>query len=260
MPRWYGLWAAVGLAALLAGCKQDPPYGCDLPAQGEFVYSVIPQLPSGTDPTADISLTISGAVLDTVIVTPNVTKPLLTYRFHAPGYNRLDVQLNDVLVDAEPDPAKRGFPVEKGQTYALHFEMSQHVVPPAMAIQIKDAAGVRFFGVNDWRPGGTDGAQIYENGYGSLNDDGQLEVLFIDVGCESQNVNFDCYQVFSNRRLDFVIGSDGPLGLFSGEVGTLGHWLIHVYKGAKVVGKAGCTEALLHQNGVSFTMERVGLR
>ncbi len=261
MPKVFWLAALAGLA-LLAGCEEEHPAECDLAAKGDFVFAVVPKLPSGPDSTADIEATVN-AVLDSIIATPNFIPPLITYRFRAVpsgSFGTRDIRLNDLLVNEEPDPAKRGFPVVKGQTYTLHFELSQQIVPPAMSIRISDAAGVRFFGVNDWRPAGTTGAQIYENGYDDLSPDGELRAAWSDGGCQTQDVDFSCYQEWTNRRLDFMIGNNGPLELWSGQVGTLGNWHFIVYKAVKVVGKAGCTEALLRQNGTSFTVERTGLR
>ena len=249
-----------GLLLAGVGCEEETPTECTLEPQGDFVFTLDPRLPSGPDSTDDIEHRITGAVLDTIMVTPNFIPPLITYRFHhGPGSSRLDIRLIDRLVEEESDPAQRGFPVVKGETYTLYFELTQQIVPPAMSIRIEDAAGVRFFGVNDWRPSGTTGAQIHETGYGEL-DNQELRVLFSDGGCQTREVNFDCYQEFTNRRLDFVIGNNGPLELFSDQQGTLGNWDIFVYKAAKVVAKAGCTEGLLSQNGASFTLERADLR
>ena len=260
-------------AALLMGCEEDHPAECDLASKGQslppniqdgFVFSVVPNLPSATpDSTADIDVTVN-AVLDTMWANPNFLVPQFTYRFKAvpPGwFGTRDIRVNDLLVDEEPDPAKRGFPVIKGQTYTLHFELtSPESYPPAMSIRISDSQGVRFFGVNDWRPGGTTGAQIYENGYDDMDPDGELRVAWSDGGCQTQDVDFSCYQEWTNRRLDFMIGNNGPLELWSSQEGTLGNWHFIVYKAVKVVGKAGCQEALLRQNGTSFTVERTGLR
>jgi hypothetical protein len=260
MPK--GFWLAVVFGVLLSGCQEDHPAECDLAAKGDFVFSVVPKLPSGADSTADIDVSVS-AVLDTAIAYPTFIPPIIVYRFRAVSagwFGTRDIRLNDLLVNEEPDPARRGFPVVQGQTYTLHFEMTQQIVPPAMSIKIQDAGGVRFFGVNDWRPAETSGAQIYEDGYGTLNPDGELRVLWADAGCQTQDVDFSCYQEWTNRRLDFLIGNDGPLELWSGQEGTLGNWRVIVYKAAKVVGKAGCTQGLLRQNGTSFTLERAGLR
>ena len=258
-----GFWLAVlAGAALLTGCQEDKPAECDLASKGEFVFAVVPRLPSGADSTADIDQSVN-AVLDTMFASPNLLPPQITYRFRAVpsgSFGTRDIRLNDLLVAEEPDPTKRGFPVVKGQTYTLHFELSQQIVPPAMSIRISDAEGVRFFGVNDWRPAGTTGAQIYENGYSNMTPDGALQVIWADGGCQTQSVDFSCYQEWTNRRLDFLIGNNGPLELWSGQEGTLGNWRFIVYKAVKVVGKAGCTKGLLLQNGVSFTVERSGLR
>ncbi|HET9232513.1 MAG TPA: hypothetical protein VFP10_00030 [Candidatus Eisenbacteria bacterium] len=259
MPKVMGLALLLGLCVIGVACEEESPAECDLDPQGDFLFSLDPRLPSGPDSTADIERTITGAVLDTIMVAPNFIPPLITYRFHAPGFSRLDIRLIDLLVEEETDPAQRGFPVVKGETYTLDFELTQQVVPPSMSIRISDGEGVRFFGVNDWRPAETTGAQIHESGYPEI-DGAELRVLFSEVGCETQDVDFDCYQEFTNRRLDFLIGNNGPLELFSNQRGTLGPWDIFVYKAAKVVAKAGCTESLLRQNGVSFTLERAGLR
>jgi len=261
MPKGFWLAALAG-AALLTSCEEDRAAECDLAAKGDFVFSVVPRLPSPSDSTADIDVSVN-AVLDTVIAAPNFIPPLITYRFTAvPAgwFGTRDIRLTDLLVSEEPDPAKRGFPVVKGQTYTLHFELSQQVIPPAMSIQISDVGGVRFFGLNDWRPSGTTGAQIYENGYNDLDPDGELRVQWSDGGCQTQNVDFNCYQEWTNRPLGFMIGNDGPLELWNGQEGTLGNWHFIVYKAAKIVAKAGCTESLLRQNGTSFTVERTGLR
>ena len=261
MPKVFWLAALTGLT-LLTSCEEERPAECDLAAKGDFLFDVAPKLPSATDSTADIDVSVN-AVLDTVIVTPNFIPPLITYRFRAVpsgGFGTRDIRFNDLLVSEEPDPAKRGFPVVKGQTYTLHFELSQQVVPPSMSIRISDAQGMRFFGVNDWRPSGTTGAQIYESGYGDLNPDGELRVAWSDGGCQTQDADFSCYQEWTNRRLDFMVENNGPLELWSGQEGTLGNWRFIVYKSAKVVAKAGCTEGLLRQNGASFTVERTGLR
>ena len=261
MLKVFWLAALAGLA-LLTSCEEERAAECDLADKGDFLFDVAPKLPSGPDSLGDIDVSVN-AVLDTIIATPNFIPPLITYRFRAvPSgwFGTRDIRLNDLLVSEEPDPGKRGFPVVQDQTYTLHFEMSQHVIPPSMSIRISDPQGVRFFGVNDWRPSGTTGAQIYESGYGDLPPDGELRVAWSDGGCQTQDVDFSCYQEWTNRRLDFMVGNNGPLELWSGQDGTLGNWRFIVYKAAKVVGKAGCTEGLLHQNGTSFTVERTGLR
>src|SRR5262245_52222546 len=112
MSKVFWLPALAGLA-LLAGCDEEHPAECDLAAKGEFVFSVVPRLPSPVDSTADVEMTVN-AVLDTIIATPNFIPPLITYRFTAvpPGsFGTRDIRLNDVLVGEEPDAAKRGFPV-----------------------------------------------------------------------------------------------------------------------------------------------------
>jgi len=258
-----GFWlATLVLAGFVAGCNEDTSKAeCDLASKGDFVFSVAPELSAGSDPSADIDLSVN-AVLDTVIASPNFTIPIISYRFRAVpsgSFGTRDIRLNDLLVNEQPDPAKRGFPVVQGQTYTLHFEMSQ-IVPRALSIRISDAGGVRFFGVNDWRPAGTTGAQIWENGYPDLTPDGQLKVVWVDGGCQTQDVDTDCYQEWTNRPLDFMIGNNGPMELWSGQEGTLGNWHFIVYKAVKVVAQAGCNEGLLRQNGVSFTVERTGLR
>ena len=258
---WILLAAAVlGAFGLVACGGDDEPGECGRRPEGDFFFTVTPRLPSGADSTADIERTIPGAVLDSILVGASFVPPIITYRFHAPGFPRLEIQLTDLLANREPDAAKRGFPVVKGETYTLGFELNQRIVPPAMGIRILDAQGLRFFGVNDWRPAGTAGAQIFEGGYGGLNADGELKVFFADVGCTSLDLDYNCYAEFTNHRLDFLIGAVGPLELWSGDTGTLGAWRIHVHKGAKVVPQAGCFPALLDANGVSFTVERVGLR
>ena len=261
MPKALGLALLMGLCIVGVGCEEDLPAECSLEPQGDFMFSLDPPLPPGTDVTADIERTIAGAVLDSIMVFPNLDPPLIIYRFHAPSFARLDVRLNDLLVEEETDPAQRGFPVVKGETYTLDFELtSPPVYPPSMSIRISDGEGVRFFGVNDWRPAeNTEPSQIHEGGYPELGG-AELRVLFSHVGCETQEEDFDCYHEFTNRRLDFLIGNDGPLELFSNQKGTLGDWDIFVYKAAKVVAKAGCIHALRDQNGVSFTLERAGLR
>ena len=261
MPKGLCFTFILGVA-LLIGCKEDHPAECDLADKGDFRFEVVPSLPSGADSTADIDIGVN-AVLDTMWANPNFSVPLITYRFRAVpsgSFGTRDIRLYDRLLDEEPDPAKRGFPVVQGQTYTLHFELSQQIYPPAMSIRISDAQGIRFFGVNDWRPSGTSGAQIYENGYGDFNPGGELSVAWAEGGCQTQSVDFTCYQEWTNRRLDFLIGNDGPLGLWSGQQGMLGSWQFIVYKAVKVVGKAGCFEALKNQNGASFTVERTGLR
>ena len=261
MPKALGLALFLGLCVAGVGCDEEIPAQCDLEAQGDFLFSLDPPLPSGPDPAADIERTITGAVLDSIMVFPNFDIPLIIYRFHAPGFSRLDVRLIDLLVEEVSDPAQRGFPIVKGETYTLDFELTgEQVFPPAMSIRISDGQGVRVFGVNDWRPAeNTEPSQIHEGGYPELGG-AELRVLFSHVGCETQDVDFDEYHEFTNRRLDFLIGNNGPLELFSNQKGTLGDWEIFVYKAAKVVAKAGSIEALRNQNGVSFTLERAGLR
>jgi len=248
-----GLVAAVAVAGAM-GCN-DQPEECTAPAEGDFTYLVDPQL-SWPDSLTNIDRTIADATLTDIQDFSGAVDPRILYRFQATGYPRLDVFLGYV---------GSTLPIEIGETYTLRFEHTQQLSPPAMALTISDAQGIRFLGVNDWRPN-TDTVlpkrfHVFAtaDNYGDLNGDGPLRVYFSSASCDPRVSNTDCYLEITNVRLDFTLGGM-QVKLHNGEEGRLGSWIVHVHKAEKVVGKAACRDALLNQNGVSFYVERAGLR
>ena len=237
-------------AAALSACGEDPPE-CTRADDGDLFFSFDPLLPSPADSTQNVMVTLNNATLLDVIRFPGDDPPVNIYRFRTPTYNRLDLRQRDLGYD---------LPVEVDSTYTLMVEMTQSLVPPAMGMKILDADGIRYFGVNDWYPSGDSRAQVFKTGYGEFGDDGMLQVLLSNTGCEPRVENTSCYLSITNRRLDFILGSHGRVGRFNGESVVIGGFRFHVHKAEVVIGKQGCSEALLGQNGVSFFVERDGLR
>jgi len=252
-------FGGVGMAAALivtgaVGCNGQSPE-CTTPSEGDFSFIIDPALTSA-DSVANIAQTITGATLTAIEDYSGAPEPRILYRFQATGHPRLDLFLS-----------YRGstLPVETGQIYTLRIEETQRLSPPAMALTISDAEGIRFLGVNDWRPNtDTNLPKRFHvfagaDNYGDLNGDGLLRLYFSSASCDPRVYNSDCYLEITNVRLDFTLGGK-QLKLHNGQEGKLGSWLVHVQKAEKVVGKADCQDALLNQNGVSFYVERDGLR
>jgi len=248
-----GFVLAVALAGAV-GCNSQPEE-CTTPSEGDFQFTVDPPLIE-PDSTANIDKTIVDATLIDIQDYSSAVDPRILYRFQAAGHPRLDILL-----------AYRGstLPVEIGGVYTLHIEYTQRLNPPAMALTISDAVGIRFVGVNDWRPN-TDTVlpkrfHVFagQDHYGELNGDGLLRAYLTSMGCDPRVSNTRCYLEITNLRLEFVLGSN-QVTLANGQEGRLGSWIAHVHKAEKVIGKTDCQEALLDQNGVSFFVERDGLR
>lgn len=255
MIRFGGATAAVAIVlAAAVGCNSQPDY-CTTPSEGDFSFLIDPPL-TAADSLSNIDQTIGDATLVEIQDYSTAVNPQILYRFQALGHPRLDVILSYL---------GSTLPVEVGQTYTLHIEHTQGLNPAAMALTVSDDQGIRFLGVNDWRPN-TDTSlprrfHVFTGGdnYGDLNGDGLLRVYFSSASCDPRVSNTDCYFEISNVRLDFTLGSN-QVKLHNGEEGKLGSWIVHVHKAEVVVAKTSCRDALLDQNGVSFYVERGGLR
>jgi hypothetical protein len=142
--------------------------------------------------------------------------------------------------------------VEVGQTYTLYIERTQTLNPAAFALSISDDQGIRYLGVNDWRPG----AGVFKTGFPDLGSE-NFRVSLLDTGCKPRVENTKCYRSITNYRLDFSVGSEPVLPLKNGETGQAGGWIFRAHKAEVVIAKA-C--GLLDANGMSFSVERSGLR
>jgi hypothetical protein len=241
-----------GLAVVAGGltaCNNDREE-CLRKSEGDFSFYFNPRLPSPPDSTANIKYTISNAVLLEIKQFPGNVPPVIVYTFDVPNtsVNR-DLNLYDL---------GRTLPLVEDSTYTITVDMTQRLNPPAMGLKIFDGSGLLFLGVNDWRPAGEDGAQVFTSGYGDLGSDGNLEVFFVNDGCDPRVENSECFQQIRNYRMDFRLGTRNPLSLWNRDTGQSGSWIFHVHKSERVVAKTAC--GLLDQNGVSFTAERAGAR
>jgi hypothetical protein len=256
------LAAALAAAVAIAGCSQGDPEECVRVDEGEFFFSVqsVPAFPVGADSLSNLQVTLQNAFLDTVIAQPGLAPPVILYRFHATGYARVDVQLDDLLLDRSSAVADRGFPVTKGVSYTLYIEQTRRLTPASMAIRFSDAQGMLYLGVNDFRPSGETGSNVLKGGYGDLNGEGELRVVSVDTGCSDRSGDPKCYLEIRNRRLDFQIGTATAASLWQGDDRISGNWRFHVHKSARIVATTSCYDALLRQNELSFFLERAGAR
>jgi hypothetical protein len=227
----------------LIGCGEDESELCTRPNEGKFFYATDPPL-INPDSTANMVRTFTDVVFDSLIDGRNFVGPTLTYRFLTP--TRLDIVV---------DYNGHEIPIVKGETYTLFLERTQRRNPPSMALMISDGQGIRYLGVNDWRPG----SWVFKGGYPDLNGDGVLGVVFTEAGC-APRVDDDCFRNITNYRLDFIVGTQSPLGLWNQEQGQVGSWIFYAHKAERVVARAECLDGLLEQNGISFSVERSGLR
>jgi len=255
LPVLLLLWgvAVVGLF----GCSNDPEE-CLRECDGDFFFVTDPGLPA-PDSLSNVNATLTGATLvDIEDFSTFPGDPKVNYVFSVPGRGRVDINMNYIGWT---------LPVEIGQTYTLFVERTQGLVPAAMALMISDDQGMRFLGVNDWRPN-TDSQEnprryrVFAGGdtYSDLNGDGDLRVFLGGGGCEPRVVNSTCFLEITNLQLTFVVGSTQQLRLWNRDTGRLGNWVFHVHKAERVVGKSNCDEGLQGQNGMSFFVERDGLR
>jgi hypothetical protein len=248
MPRIVAWSLIVLVAGGLTACD-DENKACLEEHEGDFTFYFDPQLPSGPDSTANIQRTITDAALVQIQHFVASVPPVIIYTFDVPNSS-----VNRAMTVYD---LGRTLPLVEDSTYTITVDMTQRLNPPSMAIKIFDGAGLLFLGVNDWRPAGDPGAQVFESGYGELGDSGELEVFFVNDGCDPRVENTDCFQQIRNYRMDFRVGNGNPLSLRNGETGSTGNWIFHVHKSQYVIAKA-C--GLLDQNGVSFVAEREGAR
>jgi hypothetical protein len=256
------LAAAWLVAVLVAGCSQGDPPECVREDEGEFFFTVasVPNFPVGADTLANVLVTLQNTYLDTVIAQPGFAPPVILYRFHATGYQRIEVQLNDLLLDTSSAVADRGLPVRKGVPYTVTIERTVRLTPASMGIKISDPQGVLYLGIDDFRPAGETGSNVFKGGYGDLNGEGELRVVAVDTGCSDRSGDPKCYLEISNRRLDFFLGTTQAASLWQTQDRISGNWRYHVHKAARIVATTSCYDALLRQNEVSFFVERAGAR
>lgn len=256
MPRsvaWSLLAIGVVALAVMAGgltaCNDDREE-CLRKSEGDLTFYFNPLLPSPPDSTANIELTIPNAVLVGAQEFPGNDPPVTIYTFNVPNTS-VNQEMGVYTLGG------RTLPLVQDSTYTLTVDMTQRLTPPAMGIKIFDGSGLLFMGITDWRPAGDDRAQVFESGYGALGSDGDLEVFFVNDGCDPRVENSDCFQQIRNNRLDFHVGTLKTLSLWNRETGQTGSWIFHVHKSERVIAK-GC--GLRDQNGISFTVEREGAR
>lgn len=245
---WRGVTSILGVLAVVvvAGCSSESEE-CLREFEGNLFFAFDPALPSPPDSLMNIIMDIPDALLTEISTFPNSVPPIILYRFSTPVYPRLDLRLDDLGND---------LPLEVDSTYTLTVDMTQRLTPPAMGLKIFDSQGLLYLGVQDFRPSGDALAQVFEDGYGTLNDSGELLVFFGDIGCAPRVENTACFRDITNFRLDFLLDRGGSLGLWNGDEGTLAGWIFHVHKSSQVVAKEGCSIALLEQNAISFFVQR----
>ena len=243
-----GVTIILGVMALAvaAGCSSESEE-CLREFEGNLFFTFDPQLPSPSDSLMNIKLDIPDALLTDISPFPNNVPPVIFYRFSTPTYPRLDLRLDDLGSD---------LPLEVDSTYTLTVDLTQRLTPAAMGLKIFDRQGLLYLGVQDFRPSGDPLASIFEDGYGNLNDSGELQVFFGDTGCAPRVENTACFLEITNYRLDFLLDGGRSLGLYNGDEGTMAGWIFHVHKSSKVIGKQGCPLSLLEQNAVSFFVQR----
>lgn len=231
------------LVLVLLGCGDDEDAACTSEGDGDLILTTDRLALSAPDSLSNVKMTVADAVLNDVLDFTSGVPRRIIYRFVAPGRPNFDVILDYV-----------GFtlPVEEGETYTLFIERTQQLNPAAMAFSISDSVGIRYLGVNDWRPE----AGVLEGGFPDLGSDG-LRVSFLDAGCPPRVENTDCYRSITNYRLDFFVGNGSALTLKNGESGQTGNWIFRAHKAELVLAK---TCGLLDANGMSFSVERSGLR
>ena len=235
---------AVVVVVVAAGCSSESEE-CLREFEGNLFFAFDPALPSPPDSLMDIEMDIPNASLTEILAFPNSVPPIIIYRFATPTFPRLALRLDDLGSD---------LPLEVDSTYTLTVDMTQRLTPAAMGLKIFDNQGLLYLGVQDFRPSGDPLASIFEDGYGALNDSGELLVFFGDTSCAPRVENTVCFRDITNFRLDFLLGG-GSLGLWNGDEGTMMGWIFHVHKSSVVVAK-GCPAALLEQNAISFFVQR----
>jgi hypothetical protein len=241
----------------LSGCSNEPEE-CLRECEGDFFYFTDPGLVAPDSSSNAVATLVGATLVEIEDFSSFPGDPKLNYIFSVPGTGRIDINLNYLGWT---------LPVEVGETYTLFLERTHGLVPPAMALMISDDQGMRFLAVNDWRPN-TDPQvsprryRIFADGdtYTDLNGDGDLRVFLGGNGCEPRVSNTTCFLEITNQQLTFVVGSTQTLKLWNRETGRLGNWVFHVHKAEKVVGKSNCAAGLEQQNGMSFFVERDGLR
>jgi len=236
------LCLALGSNLALLGCGDDEDAACL--SEGDDLILKTDRLElSAADSLSNIKTTINDAILNDILDFTSGVPPRIFYQFTAPGRPSFDVILDYI-----------GFtlPVEEGETYTLYIERTQQLNPAASAFSISDDLGIRYLGVNDWKP--EEG--VFEGGFPDLGGD-DFGVGYLDAGCSPRVENTDCYRSITNYRLDFFVGSEPVVTLRNGESGQTGNWIFRAHKAELVLAKA-C--GLLDANGMSFSVERSGLR
>jgi hypothetical protein len=233
----------LGVNLTLSGCGDDEDAACISEGDGDLLLSTDRLVESAPDSLSNVKMTISGAVLSDILDFTSGVPRRIIYRFTAPGRSTFDLILEYI-----------GFtlPVVEGETYTLYIERTQNLTPAAKAYSISDSVGIRYLGVNDWKPE----AGVFENGFPDLGGE-DFRVAYLDAGCTPRLENTDCYRSITNYRLDFFVGSGSALTLRNGESGQTGGWVFRAHKAEQVIAKA-C--GLLDANGMSFSVEREGLR
>lgn len=238
------LCLALGSNLALLGCGDDEDAACLSEGDGDLILKADRLVLSAADSLSNSKTTINDAVLNDILDFTSGVPRRIVYQFTAPGQpSGFEIILDYI-----------GFtlPVEEGEIYTLYIERTQQLNPPASALSISDSVGIRYLGVNDWRPE----AGVFEDGFPDLGGD-DFRVGFLDAGCSPRVENTDCYRSITNYRLDFFVGTGTALALRNGESGQTGDWIFRTHKAELVLAKA-C--GLLDANGMSFSVERSGLR
>lgn len=241
------LGLGLGWNLALLGCGDDGDEACLSEGDGNLTLATDRLDLSAPDNLSNVKMTLTDAVLTDILDFTSGVPRRIVYRFAAPGRPNFDVILDFI-----------GFtlPVEEGGTYTLYIERTQQLNPAASAFSISDEQGLRYLGVNDWRPE----AGVLTGGFPDLLSDGEmstLRVALLEAGCSPRVENTECFQSITNYRLDFFVGGEAGLGLRNGESGQAGNWIFRAHKAEMVIAKA-C--GLLNANGMSFSLERSGLR
>ena len=249
--KYVGLLLVLGLGLgsnlALLGCGDDEDEACLSEGDGNLTLTTDGLILSAPDSLSNVKMTLTDALLTDILdFTAGVPRRII-YRFAAPRRPNFDVILDFI-----------GFtlPVEEGETYTLYIERTQQLNPAASAFSISDEQGLRYLGVNDWRPE----AGVFTGGFPDLFANGEvspLRVAFLDAGCTPRVENTECYRSITNYRLDFFVGTEPGLGLKNRESGQVGNWIFRAHKAEQVIAKA-C--GVLNANGMSFSVERGGLR
>ena len=229
--------ASVGLSA----CADDDLDECLRREEGELLVGMGPE--NFADP---FTFTAELVQADRFATTP----PQFRYVFRRANQTQVELLIPDLGF---------GFPIEVGETYTVDVSILGGV-PPASAIRIHDAEGLRYLAVTDFGtfpPGTGDvGRRVFKSGYGALGDAGNLEVVMENATCENRVEDNPCLPTLRNIRLTFRVGGEARVRLWHGEEAVALGWVFHVHKAIAVV--AACPELL--QDQVSFFVEREGLR